>query len=85
MASQNYSTAPATYPGKGLGIAALIVSFFFSLIGLILGIVALNQSKQAGFKNTPAVAAIWVGAALLVISVIAFIAITALAAAASTM
>ncbi len=53
-----YSGAPATVPGKGLGIAALILSFFFQLIALILGIIALNQSKKAGAKNTPALVAI---------------------------
>jgi len=56
-----YSGAPATVPGKGLGIAALILSFFFQLIALILGIIALNQSKKAGAKNTPAVVAIVLG------------------------
>jgi len=46
--------APATYPGKTLGIVGLIAAFVFTLLGLILSIVALNQSKAAGYKNTPA-------------------------------
>ena len=49
---------------------ALIVAIFANLIGLILGIVALVQSKKAGYKNGFAVAAIIVGAVLLVVSII---------------
>ena len=83
-----YSAAPpaaydappvnAPVPGKTLGIVALIVAIFFNVIGLILGIVALVQSRKAGAKNGPAVAAIIVGAVLFVIGVI--IAIFAFAA-----
>jgi len=46
--------APADFPGKTLGIVGLIVVFFSSLIGLIISGVALKQSKDAGFANTPA-------------------------------
>ncbi len=42
------------YPGKTLGIVGLILVFFTGLIGLIVSAIALNQSKKAGFKNTPA-------------------------------
>lgn len=52
------NAAVAENPGKTLGIVALIASFFISLLGLILGIVALNQSKKVGLKNGPAKAAI---------------------------
>ena len=75
-----YPTAPpappagavpgAPVPGKTLGIVALIVAFFANIIGLILGIVALVQSRKAGHKNTPAVWAIIVGAVLFVLSII---------------
>ena len=51
-------SAPAAVPGKTLGIVALILSFFFQLIALILGIVALSQSRKVGEKNTPALVAI---------------------------
>lgn len=44
----------------------LIVAFPFSLIGLVLSIVALVQSTRAGYANTPAVIGIIVGAVLLV-------------------
>ena len=54
------STAPAgtDYPGKTLGIVAVVLAFVFTLLGLILGIVAGNQSKAAGYKNTPAKVAV---------------------------
>jgi hypothetical protein len=77
--------APAspTIPGKTLGIVALIVAIFFNIVGLILGIVALVQSRKAGYKNGWAVAAIIVGAVLFVIGIIvAIVAFTAFAAAA---
>ncbi|MFE1665984.1 DUF4190 domain-containing protein [Microbacterium sp. P02] len=57
-------------PGKTLGIVALIVAFFFNLIGLILGIVALVQSRKAGVRNLPAVWAIIIGALSIVIGLI---------------
>lgn len=73
-----YASAPAysggsptgTVPGKTLGIVALVVAIFFNVIGLILGIVALVQSKKAGHKNGPALAAIIVGAVLFVAGII---------------
>lgn len=58
-AAPAYAAAPgAPVPGKTLGIAALVLSFFFQLIALILGIVALSQSRKVGQKNTPALVAI---------------------------
>jgi hypothetical protein len=61
------------YPGKTLGIVGLIVAIFANLIGLIISIIALNQSKKAGYKNTPALAGVIVGAVLFVLSIIAVI------------
>lgn len=79
-AAPAYSSAPpapagapapgAPVPGRTLGIVALVVAIFFNIIGLILGIVALVQSKKAGHKNGFAVAAIIVGAVLTVIGII---------------
>ncbi|WP_439594020.1 DUF4190 domain-containing protein [Microbacterium sp.] len=77
-AAPAYSAAPPAYgapaqqpvPGRALGIAAFVVSIFFSLVGLIMGIVALVQSRKAGQKNGWAVAAIIVGSILFVISII---------------
>ena len=71
----------APIPGKTLGIVALIVAFFANVIGLILGIVALVQSRKAGYKNTPAVWAIIVGAVLAVVAIILTIVLVALFAA----
>ena len=65
-----YTQPAAPVPGRTLGIVAFVVSIFFSLIGLILGIVALVQSRRAGAKNGWAVAAIIVGAVLFVLTVI---------------
>ena len=67
------NAAVAENPGKTLGIVALIASFFISLLGLILGIVALNQSKKAGFKNGPAKAAIILSIIFMVLGVITLI------------
>jgi Ca2+/H+ antiporter len=70
--SQSPQPAPAgvDYPGKTLGIVGLIVAIFFNLIGLIISAIALNQSKKAGYKNTPALAGVIVGSILLVIGII---------------
>lgn len=65
--------APAASDGKTLGIVALIVTFFFSLVGLILGFVARGQSKRAGVKNTPATVAIVLGFVFLIGTIIAII------------
>ena len=64
---------PDTYPGKTLGIVGLIVSFFASLIGLIISIIAFNQSKAAGFKNTPAKVGIILGIVFLILGIIGVI------------
>lgn len=81
---QQYSSAPppaygapanAPVPGKTMGIVAFILSFFVQLIALILGIVALVQSKKAGHKNGWAVAAIIISSVLMVLGVILFFAL----------
>ncbi|AYF97774.1 DUF4190 domain-containing protein [Protaetiibacter intestinalis] len=60
-APQPAAAAPGSYPGKGLGIAGLILSIFVAIVGLILSIVALRQSKKAGYGNVPAVVGIIIG------------------------
>lgn len=65
-----YAAPSGSEPGKTLGIVALVVVFFFSLIGLILGYVARSQSKKAGVTNTPAKVAIILGWIFLVLSII---------------
>lgn len=65
--------AAAASDGKTLGIVALIVSFFISLLGIILGFVARSQSKKAGVSNTPATIAIVLGFVFLAGTIIAII------------
>ncbi len=72
--------APAAQPGKTLGIVALVLAIVAAPIGLILGIVALVQSKKAGLKNGLALAAIIVGAIITVIWIVSIIMIMVAAA-----
>lgn len=66
-----YNGAPSgPVPGKTLGIVAFVLSFFVQLVALILGIVALVQSRRAGAKNGWAVAAIIISIVLMVIGAI---------------
>ena len=67
--------ANAPVPGRTMGIVAFILSFFVQLIALILGIVALVQSRKAGHKNGWAVAAIIISIVLMVLGVILAIAV----------
>lgn len=78
-AQPTYSSAPPapygapaspTVPGKTLGIVAFILAFFIQLVALILGIVALVQSRRAGHKNGWALAAIILSAVLMVLGLI---------------
>lgn len=79
-----YSSAPppaygppadATVPGRTMGIVAFILSFFVQLIALILGIIALVQSRKAGQKNGWALAAIIISSVLIVVGIIVTIVI----------
>jgi len=67
--------ATPTVPGRTMGIVAFILSFFVQLVALILGIIALVQSKKAGHSNGWAVAAIIISSVLMVIGII--VAVTA--------
>ncbi|MGJ4844139.1 DUF4190 domain-containing protein [Leifsonia sp. Le1] len=51
-------------PGRGLGIAGFVLSFFFllNIVGLVLSIVGLVQSRRAGNRNGLAVAGIIIAA-----------------------
>lgn len=64
-----YPVAPVN-PGKGLGIAGLILAFFIPLLGLILSIVGKSQSKKAGLPNGPATAGIWLSIIFIVLGII---------------
>jgi len=72
--------ASAAVPGKTLGIVALVCSIVvapLSLLWLILGIVAVVQSKKAGASNVPGVIAIIISALALVVSIIVTIVLAA--------
>lgn len=56
--------------GKTLGIVGLVLAFVFSLAGLIVSIIASNQSKAAGVENGPAKAGIILSIIFLVLGVI---------------
>lgn len=80
------AAAPAVYgqsvPGKGLGIAGLILAFLAPPLGLLLSIIAKVQSSKAGFKNGPAKAGIILGIIFIVLGIGIAIAIGASVAAA---
>lgn len=79
-----YNAAPSggSTPGRTMAIVALILAIIpgTQIIGLILGIVALVQSRKAGVKNGLAIAAIIVSVVLLIIGIIVLIAIISFAA-----
>ena len=68
---------PATYPGKTLGIVAIVIAIFFSVIGLTLGFVARSQSRRAGFKNTPATIAIVLGFVFIALTIVVIVVVGA--------
>ncbi|OJX63148.1 MAG: hypothetical protein BGO95_09005 [Micrococcales bacterium 73-13] len=78
--------APGDFPGKTLGIVGLILAFLWwlSVVGLILSIIAFNQSKNAGFKNTPAKVGIIVGSIVIGLSVIVTIIVIVIGIAAAS-
>jgi hypothetical protein len=65
--------APADFPGKTLGIVGLVLAIVAPLVGLIISVVANNQSKAAGFPNQLAKIGIIVGAILTALGAIGFI------------
>jgi hypothetical protein len=58
------------YPGKTLGIVGLILAIITSVIGLVISIIANNQSKAAGYTNTPAKVGIILGIIFTVLNAI---------------
>ena len=57
-------------PGRTLGIVGLVLAIVANVIGLIISIIAFTKSKKAGFKNTPALAGIIIGAVLTAITIV---------------
>ena len=68
--------------GKTLGIVGLILAFLAPPIGLILSIVALVQSKNAGVKNTLAKVGLILSIVFIVLGIIITIAAVAIGASA---
>ena len=58
------------YPGRTLGVVALVFSFFVQLPALIMGIIAWVWSHRAGENNVPAKVAVAVSGALLVLGIL---------------
>lgn len=77
-------SAAGSTPGKGLGIASVILAIVpgTGLIGLILGIVGLVISRNAGVKNTPAVVGIILSVVLGIVYVVLLVVLIAAGAAA---
>lgn len=64
----------ASNPGQGLGIASLVCSLVgISLPALILGIIGLKKSKEAGMSNGMALAGIIISSIGLVLGVLWFL------------
>lgn len=83
--TEGYGAPQPANPGRTMGIVALVLAIVpigLQLVGLILGIVALVQSKKAGQKNGMALAAIIVSSVLIVLGIIAGIVAVALFASA---
>lgn len=72
-------TGTAKNPGKVLGIIGFIFGFIFflNLPGLIISIIGLTKSKNAGKKNGLAIAGIVINAVALVFGFLAFITLIA--------
>jgi len=69
-----YISAGTEVPGRTLGITAFVMSFFLQVIALILGIIALLQSRKAGVPNNFAIAAIVISAVVVTSGLIVWIA-----------
>ena len=61
------------YPGRTLGIVALVLAFFSQVPALVMGIIAWVWSNKAGANNVPAKVAVAVSASLLVLITLAVI------------
>ncbi len=67
MTTMQPVSGPTSYPGKTLGIIGVVLAVPVSLIGLVISIVALAQSKRAGYQNVPAIVGIIISAGLLLV------------------
>lgn len=79
---QGYAQAPVPAKTNTLAIAALISSFFISLLGVILGHIALNQIKTTGEGGRGlAIAALIIGYVSMALAVIIIVGMLASVAA----
>ena len=78
---QGYAQAPAPARTNSLAIAALISSFFISLLGVILGHIALSQIKTTGEGGRGlAIAALVIGYVSMALAVVIIVIMAAAAA-----
>jgi len=68
------------YPGRTLGVVAVVLAFYAQIPALIMGIIAWVWSSKAGHNNVPAKVAVAVSGALLVIVIVAIVGWIALVA-----
>jgi hypothetical protein len=54
VTAQSEDQSLAEYPGRTLGVVALVLSFFLQIPGLIMGIIAWVWSNKVGRSNVPA-------------------------------
>ncbi|KQQ05195.1 MULTISPECIES: DUF4190 domain-containing protein [unclassified Rathayibacter] len=72
---------PTTDRYNVLAIIGFIASFFVSIVGIVLGFIALSQIKRTGEKGRGlAIAAIIIGFAAIIITIFLFIGLFAVAA-----
>jgi hypothetical protein len=62
-----------TNPGRGLGIAGLVLAFLIPPLGLILSIVAKVQSSKAGVRNGVATAGIIVSIVVMILWIVGIV------------
>ncbi|PJJ65227.1 DUF4190 domain-containing protein [Compostimonas suwonensis] len=77
----NYAPAAPQNPGKTLGIVGFILSFFVSIVGLVLSIIAMVQSRKAGQSNGFALAGIIISSLALIVTIIVIIVVAVAAGA----
>ncbi|GAA3745953.1 hypothetical protein GCM10022239_21920 [Leifsonia bigeumensis] len=63
----------STNPGRGLGIAGLVLAFLIPPLGLILSIVAKVRSSRAGIRNGVATAGIVVSIVVVILWIVGIV------------
>ncbi|PPF53998.1 MULTISPECIES: DUF4190 domain-containing protein [unclassified Rathayibacter] len=72
---------PASDRYNILAIIGFIASFFVSIVGIVLGFIALSQIKRTGEKGRGlALAAVIIGFVAIIITIISFVALFSIAA-----